>query len=476
MAGLFPSAADRPPASVAAAASVSVSAAATHGSAEDEEEEEQELRRTGGQRYTPPAPSGGFTPDWAQPERLVRAPGFRKQAAAADEASRSAMETELLALRERFRVRNSQAALAVVNLVLVAMGISLLVYGTSRDSEFSDWWMKSAAGRNGTAPATVDIRPTPGINAIANPFDDLVWVGALLLLFSLAGFVGSVFYKRRIGKEALFVYFGSQLLVTVLLTWSGIMCLRFQDRAQDALEHVLAREWAIIEDIGLPISQIQMHNAVENRSSMVLAAGLSFTSAFLTSLACLATLKLGGAAFTLRRTLLTTSVTGAVGGSVLGFMALVALAKGDAVGGEWRAAFVGVSSVAAVLLSFLAIMAIRKESIVAMGFHCSAMLLLSAFTAFAAILAMFFPTPSEAFLDSHWDVVQDTITFYSEERAKMVVEENLYRVGAGCMVMGVLVVLNCVASLCVTMEMYAARKQRAVVVLPADRIASKATV
>ena len=168
MAGLFPSAADRPP------ASVSVSAAATHGSAEDEEEEEQELRRTGGQRYTPPAPSGGFTPDWAQPERLVRAPGFRKQAAAADEASRSAMETELLALRERFRVRNSQAALAVVNLVLIAMGISLLVYGTSRDSEFSDWWMKSAAGRNGTAPATVDIRPTPGIDAIANPFDDLV--------------------------------------------------------------------------------------------------------------------------------------------------------------------------------------------------------------------------------------------------------------------------------------------------------------
>ena len=387
---------------------------------------------------------------------------FRSAGGDADgKGGRQSAEEELQDLRSQIKLNRARTVVGINAFFSLCLSAATIYYGArgrgaGHRAEFSDWWMKGAVIGNETVVDSVDFVASGDVQAIANPFDDLLWVGVPLLLFSLAGAAGAAFPRLRVGAECLFVYFVALLLLFCMLLWSALMCFFFQGAAARDLEHFVDREWAaFVEVTHLDAREIDVLRAVENRDHLVVGGCVCLLAAALTSLGLRAASQIGGHVGTMHKLLLSSSVAAALAGIALTVLSLVAMAKGDVVGGEWRAGFVIVCGCTMVGLSAIALVAHRYRSYILQTVHLVLVSLGAVFAATVAIITMCFRSTTSRFVHTHWEVVERTLVVYSEAEAREVAEENLFRLGSGLACFIALLLLNAASSLSMCLELYA---------------------
>ena len=388
---------------------------------------------------------------------------FRPAGARGGKGAPKSAEEELQDLRASLRLNRARAVVGLNAFFSLCLSAAMVYYGArgrgaGSRAEFSDWWMKSATGLNETAVDSVDFVASGDVQAIANPLDDLLWVGVPLMIFSLAGAAGAAFPRARVGAECLFVYFVALLLLFCMLLWSAMMCFFFQGAAARDLEHFVDREWAAFAEVAqLQAREIEVLRAIENRDHLVVGGSVCLVAAILTALGLRAASQISGHVSTMHKLLLSSSVAAALAGVAVTVISLVAMAKGDVVGGEWRAGFVIVCGCTMVGLSGIALAAHRFRSYALQAVHLVLISLAAILCSAVAVLAMCFRGSADAFVHTHWEVVERTLVVYSESEARKVAEENLFRLGSGLVCFVALLVLNAACSLSMCLELYSSR-------------------
>ena len=301
--------------------------------------------------------------------------------------------------------------------------------------------------------------PTEGyVKNILQPYQLVLALGVSLLLMSLAGLLGSACPMRRVGKEILFAYFSTVLVFVCVLLWGSVMCFQYQNETKRFLDYAVESNWRTIQPL-VEARKKHVLGYIDDNSNLIISGSFCIVSAIVMTIGLWAASKTMGHYFTVKKTMVSCSISGIFSGLVLLSLSIYYGAKN--IGGQWAPSITAVSGVAILLLSLLGIYGVKAESLLALVLHLMLMSMLSLFVAVVGVFVIAYPHVLSELVHKNWAAIQDKIMEGSEKHFRSEVADNLLLLGSASLLFAVLLLISAAASFAACLETY--RKKKSVV-------------
>ncbi|QDZ22200.1 hypothetical protein HOP50_07g47390 [Chloropicon primus] len=374
------------------------------------------------------------------------------------------LQEHIDSMRSRQRIKFARGVLVFSNVLSLVFAVLLIYYGASNRTaiDLSSPQEAFAAvgeeilelGEVTLADATEYIQHGY-IRNVLKPYQLVIALGVALLVLSLCGSFGSMCPSRRVGKEILFGYFSTVLVFVCVLIWGAVMCFQYQNETQRFLEREVDSHWRSIRPL-VPGTKKDVLAQIEDNSNLIISGAFCLVASVTMTLGLWASSRTMGHYFTLRKVMVSCSVSAIFSGLVLVSLSVYYGAKN--IGGQWAPGVTAVSGVAIILLSSLGIYGVRAQSLLAMGLHLFLMCILSLFVSVVGVFVIAYPHVVSDLVHKHWRKIAHDYTGVNEKHFRNEVADNLFLLGSASILFGVLMVVSAAASFATCLEIYHKKK------------------
>jgi hypothetical protein len=298
--------------------------------------------------------------------------------------------------------------------------------------------------------------PTEGyVKNILRPYQLVLALGVSLLMMSLAGLLGSACPTRRVGKEILFAYFSTVLVFVCVLLWGSVMCFQYQNETKRFLDYAVESNWKTIQPL-VDARKKHVLGYVDDNSNLIISGSFCIVSAVVMTIGLWAASKTMGHYFTVKKIMVSCSISGVFSGLVLMSLSIYYGAK--SIGGAWAPAITAVSGVAILLLSLLGIYGVKAESLLALVLHLVLVSMLSLFVSVVGVFVIAYPHIISELVHKNWAAIKENVMEGTERHFRSEIADNLLLLGSASLLFAVLLLISAAASFSTCLETYQKKK------------------
>mmetsp|Transcript_1231 Transcript_1231/g.2209 ORF Transcript_1231/g.2209 Transcript_1231/m.2209 type:complete len:473 (+) Transcript_1231:336-1754(+) len=374
------------------------------------------------------------------------------------------LQKHMGAIKEENRAKFARGLLLFANAVSLIFASLLIYYGSAGATEIDlskPQEAFSAVGEEimslgGLALDEAEMFIEHGyVKNILRPYQLVLALGVALLLLSIAGFLGSACPSRRIGKEILFGYFSTVLVFVCVLMWGSVLCFQYQNETKRYLERQVDSHWGTIGPLVHQRKKTILYY-IEDNSNLIISGAFCIVSAFVMTAGLWAASRTMGHYFTVKKVMVSCSISGIFSGLVLVALSIYYGAKN--IGGQWAPGVTAVSGIAIFFLSALGIYGVRSESMLALVLHLFLMCMLSLFVSIVGVLVIAYPHVVSDLVHQNWKMIRENLTERTEKHFRNEIADNLLLLGSASILFAVLLLISAAASFSACLETY--RKKR----------------
>ena len=380
------------------------------------------------------------------------------------------LEDHMDSMRDVWRAKYARGILVFTNIVSLIFACVLIYYGASNDTRkqisttkeafqtISDELLALGEHTINVTETYVGglVDPHHGyVQNILRPYQMVLALGTSLLLMSVMGLLGAACPTKRVGKEMLFGYFSTLLVFICVLMWGAVMCFQYQNETKRFLDYTVESNWQTLRPL-VHTGKKNVYDYIEDNSNLILSGAFCIVSAIVMTIGLWASSKTMGHYFTVKKVLVSCSISGIFSGLVLVSLSIYYGAKN--IGGQWAPGVTAVAGVAILLLSMLGIYGVKAESLLALVLHLFLMCGLSLFVSVMGVLVIAYPHVVSDFVHQNWKAIRENVTDGSEKHFRSEIADNLLLLGSASLLFGVLLILSAAASFAACLETYRLKK------------------